>query len=90
MTRGKVEPFINLSNNINSFFINADIQALNNNFRDLKTIVEFNNAFFKLISKTNLNLEAYSKLYNDSYQIPFHTKGGYVELNLIKNSKEND
>ena len=68
---GKVEQFINLSNNINSFFINADIQTLNNNFRSLKTIVEFNNAFFKLISKTNLNLEAYSKLYNDSYQIPF-------------------
>ena len=45
---------------------------------------------FKLISKTNLNLEAYSKLYNDSYQIPSNTKGGYVELNLIKNSKEND
>lgn len=87
---GKVEQFINLSNNINSFFINADIQTLNNNFRSLKTIVEFNNAFFKLISKTSLNLEAYSKLYNDSYQIPSNTKGGYVELNLIKNSKEND
>ena len=27
---GKVEQFINLSNNINSFFINADIQTLNN------------------------------------------------------------
>ena len=42
---GNVEQFINLSNNINSFFINANIQTLNNNFRSLKTIVEFNNAF---------------------------------------------
>ena len=87
---GKVEQFIDLSNNINSFFIDADIKSLDKNFRSLKTIVEFNNAFFRLISKTILNLEAFSKLYNDSHQVPSNNKEGYVELNLIKNSKEND
>ena len=87
---GKVEQFINLSNNINSFFIDADVQILKSNYRSFKTIVDFNNAFFNLISKTSLKLEAYHNLYNNSYQVPSNFQEGYVELNLIETSKEKD
>lgn len=87
---GNVEQFIRLSNNINPFYLNTDIQTLENNFRSLKTIVNFNNEFFKSISGISLNLEDYSNLYKKSNQTPFHNQEGYVELNLVEAKKENN
>ncbi|WET00918.1 UvrD-helicase domain-containing protein [Flavobacterium sp. YJ01] len=81
---GKAEQFIELSKDVNPFN-NPDKQLkhLNTNYRSYSGVIEFNNAFFKLISAEFSN-EDYKDLYeNHSFQNTNSKKGGYVNISFL-------
>ncbi len=81
---GKAEQFIELSKDVNPFN-NPDKQLkhLNTNYRSYSQVIEFNNAFFKLISAEFSN-EDYKDLYeNHSFQNTNSKKGGYVNISFL-------
>ncbi|WP_338841808.1 UvrD-helicase domain-containing protein [Flavobacterium ginsenosidimutans] len=81
---GKAEQFIELSKDVNPFN-NPDkqIKHLNTNYRSYSEVIEFNNAFFKLISAEFSN-EDYKDLYeNHSFQNTNSKKGGYVNISFL-------
>ena len=81
---GKAEQFIALSKDANPFS-NKDkkIEHLNINYRSYSEVIEFNNAFFKLISAEFSN-EDYKDLYeNHSFQNTNSKKGGYVNISFL-------
>lgn len=81
---GKAEQFIELSKDVNPFN-NPDKQLkhLNTNYRSYSEVIEFNNAFFKLISAEFSN-EDYKDLYeNHSFQNTNSKKGGYVNISFL-------
>ncbi|WJS95476.1 UvrD-helicase domain-containing protein [Flavobacterium johnsoniae] len=81
---GKAEQFIELSKEVNPFN-NPDKQLkhLNTNYRSYSEVIEFNNAFFKLISSEFSN-EDYKDLYeNHSFQNTNSKKGGYVNISFL-------
>lgn len=81
---GKAEQFIELSKDVNPFN-NPDKQLkhLNTNYRSYSEVIEFNNAFFKLISAEFSN-EDYKNLYeNHSFQNTNSKKGGYVNISFL-------
>lgn len=71
-----------------NYFENEGVKrVLENNFRSYKNIVQFNNLFYKQIAK-NLT-EEQKEFYNDVYQIPRGSDGGYIEIHSEKlESKE--
>ncbi|CAM3662742.1 UvrD-helicase domain-containing protein [Flavobacterium chungbukense] len=81
---GKAEQFIELSKDVNPFN-NPDKQLkhLNTNYRSYSEVIEFNNAFFKLISAEFSN-EDYKDLYeNHSFQNTNSKRGGYVNISFL-------
>ncbi|PBJ11055.1 exodeoxyribonuclease V subunit beta [Flavobacterium sp. ACN6] len=81
---GKAEQFIELSKDVNPFN-NPDkaIKHLNTNYRSFSEVIDFNNAFFKLISAEFSN-EDYKDLYeNHSFQNTNSKKGGYVNISFL-------
>jgi len=88
---GKAEQFIELSKEANPFN-NPDkaIRHLNTNYRSYSEVVEFNNAFFKLIS-TEFSNEDYKDLYeNHSFQNINSKKGGYVNISFLPIIEKNE
>ncbi len=88
---GKAEQFIELSKDVNPFN-NPDkkIEHLNTNYRSYSEIIEFNNAFFKLISTEFSNAD-YKDLYeNHSFQNTNSKQGGYVNISFLPMTDKND
>ena len=88
---GKAEQFIELSKDANPFS-NKDkkIEHLNTNYRSYSEVIDFNNAFFKLIS-TEFSNEDYKDLYeNHSFQNANSKKGGYVNISFLPIIEKND
>ena len=88
---GKAEQFIELSKDINPFN-NPDkaIRHLDTNYRSYSEVIDFNNAFFKLIS-TEFTNEDYKDLYeNHSFQNSNAKKGGYVNISFLPIIEKND
>ncbi|MDQ1167792.1 exodeoxyribonuclease V subunit beta [Flavobacterium sp. SORGH_AS_0622] len=88
---GKAEQFIELSKDVNPFN-NPDkaIKHLNTNYRSYSEVIEFNNAFFKLISAEFSN-DDYKDLYeNHSFQNINSKNGGYVNISFLPVVDKND
>jgi ATP-dependent exoDNAse (exonuclease V) beta subunit len=88
---GKAEQFIELSKD-NNPFSNKDkkIEHLDTNYRSYSEVIDFNNAFFKLISSEFSN-EDYKNLYeNHSFQNTNSKKGGYVNISFLPIIEKND
>jgi ATP-dependent exoDNAse (exonuclease V) beta subunit len=88
---GKAEQFIELSKDVNPFN-NPDklIKHLDTNYRSYNEVIDFNNAFFKLIS-TEFSNEDYKDLYeNHSFQNSNSKKGGYVNISFLPIIEKND
>lgn len=81
---GKAEQFIELSKGYNPF-VNPEkhLVHLDKNYRSYSQIIEFNNAFFKMLSSEFENLD-YKDLYeNHSHQKTNDRIGGYVNISFI-------
>lgn len=88
---GKAEQFIDLYNQcVNPFQLNANVRALPVNYRSNKTIIEFNNAFFKCLAEKALENPIYAQLYENSYQESHSTEDGYVEISFIDPAAEEE
>lgn len=88
---GKAEQFIDLYNkSINPFQLAANVEQLPINYRSHKTIVDFNNSFFKGLSETALAHPVYVKLYQNSYQKSHSDNDGYVEISFIDPATDED
>ncbi|PWB22146.1 UvrD-helicase domain-containing protein [Flavobacterium sp. HTF] len=88
---GKAEQFIELSKDVNPF-ANPDkkLEHLNTNYRSYSEVIDFNNAFFKLISAEFTNAD-YKDLYeNHSFQNANSKKGGYVNISFLPVIEKND
>ncbi|OXB09598.1 ATP-dependent helicase [Flavobacterium plurextorum] len=88
---GKAEQFIELSKDSNPFNNpDKEIKHLNTNYRSYSEVIEFNNAFFKLISSEFSNLD-YKDLYeNHSFQNTNSKKGGYVNISFLPIIEKNE
>ncbi|MGB7842272.1 MAG: UvrD-helicase domain-containing protein [Salinimicrobium sp.] len=81
---GKAEQFMELCGNKNPFNITEKrVLVLPNNYRSAKTIVEFNNNFFKF-SSSSLQLEEHRELFNNAQQEPVSEDSGYVNISFIE------
>ena len=94
---GKAEQFMNLySNEENPFFIKGEMIHLEENYRSLETIINFNNHFFHYVS-SKFQSEKYRNLYlNASQSYPDTKKNkalpeGYLSIHFIDSqNEEND
>jgi ATP-dependent exoDNAse (exonuclease V) beta subunit len=88
---GKAEQFIELGKETNPFNNpDKEIKHLNTNYRSYSEVIDFNNAFFKLIS-TEFSNEDYKDLYeNHSFQNANSKKGGYVNISFLPIIEKND
>ena len=87
---GKAEQFMELCKNINPFNITEKkVLVLPNNYRSAKTIVDFNNDFFKF-SSFCFQLEEHRELFLDAKQEPVSKDTGYVNISFVEaeNSEE--
>ncbi len=88
---GKAEQFIKLFNkNDNPFFIEQDVHNLPVNYRSFKTIVDFNNNFFKFLSENVFSISDYQKLYNSSSQKHNQKLEGFVNLSFLDIQREDN
>lgn len=88
---GKAEQFIELSKDSNPFN-NPEkvIKSLGTNYRSYSEVIDFNNAFFKLMSAEFSN-EDYKDLYeNHSHQNSNSKKGGYVNISFLPIIEKSD
>ncbi|PCH49055.1 MAG: hypothetical protein COC22_07225 [Flavobacteriaceae bacterium] len=92
---GKAEQFIALSSDEknkenNPFQVKKIVSNLATNFRSYSEIINFNNSFFKHISKF-LNNESFSKLFLEgNNQNTTKKEGGYVQLSFVKKQKDDE
>ncbi|MDP5198110.1 exodeoxyribonuclease V subunit beta [Flavobacterium sp. DG2-3] len=88
---GKAEQFIELSKEEVTFFHHEKkVKHLDTNYRSYSEVIEFNNAFFKLISSEFTN-EDYKNLYeNHSFQNTNSKKGGYVNISFLPIADKNE
>lgn len=88
---GKAEQFIALSKDHNPFS-NPDKKLihLDKNYRSYSEVIDFNNAFFKMLSAEFTN-EDYKDLYeNHSHQKSNDKTGGYVNISFIPPSANHE
>ena len=83
---GKPEQFIGLYNDENPFHIDKAVKDLPVNYRSSKTIVDFNNAFFRHISGFAFSNPEHRHIYENSRQNHFSGHEGYVELSFLDTS----
>jgi len=88
---GKAEQFIELGKEENVFFNHEkQVKHLDTNYRSYSEVIDFNNAFFKLISAEFSNAD-YKDLYeNHSFQNSNSKKGGYVNISFLPIIEKND
>jgi len=81
---GKAEQFIELGKEETSFFSHEkQVKHLDTNYRSYSEVIDFNNAFFKLISTEFTNID-YKDLYeNHSFQKSNAKEGGYVNISFL-------
>ena len=87
---GKAEQFIDLCNTENFFFVKKSKLHLPINYRSYKTIVNFNNAFFKHLSSFIFSNQEYETLYCKSNQETYNTQKGYVSLRFLDIEKNDN
>ena len=87
---GKAEQFINLYNNATTFPFVATLSQLPTNYRSCSQVVDFNNKFFKHLSKVVFSNDTYKSLYQSSTQLEFNKKKGYVNISLLEFEKGAD
>ena len=88
---GEAEQFIKLYNKIdNPFQLEAEVLALDTNYRSAKAVIEFNNSFFEFLSETAFSEVAYAELYKQASQKTHNGSEGYVNLNFLNVEKEDD
>jgi ATP-dependent exoDNAse (exonuclease V) beta subunit len=88
---GKAEQFIELSKD-NNPFNNPEkvLEHLDKNYRSYSQIIDFNNAFFQLLSSEFENID-YKDLYeNHSHQKTNDKKGGYVSISFLPETDPDD
>nr|WP_199000237.1 UvrD-helicase domain-containing protein [Flavobacterium sp. ASV13] len=88
---GKAEQFIELGKEENTFFNHEkQVKHLDTNYRSYSEVINFNNAFFKLISTEFSNAD-YKDLYeNHSFQNSNSKKGGYVNISFLPIIEKNE
>ena len=88
---GKAEQFIELGKIETDFFSHEkEVRHLDTNYRSYSEVIDFNNAFFKLISVEFSN-EDYKDLYeNHSFQNSNSKKGGYVNISFLPIIEKNE
>ncbi|WP_417875412.1 UvrD-helicase domain-containing protein [Winogradskyella sediminis] len=88
---GEAEQFIKLYNKIdNPFQLEAEVLALDTNYRSAKAVIDFNNSFFKFLSTTAFSETAYANLYEMAKQKTHSESEGYVNLNFLDPQKDDD
>ena len=88
---GKAEQFIDLFNKKSKpFQVEQDVKNLEENYRSSKTIVDFNNEFFKFLSYQVFNNKDYSALYENAHQNITKNHEGYVSLSFLDIEKDDD
>lgn len=87
---GKAEQFIDLFTNSNPFHIEKNVVDLPNNFRSSKSVVEFNNSFFKHLSNFALRDDSYKNLYIQSKQNIKQDNDGYVSISFLDLNEDED
>lgn len=88
---GKAEQFINLFNKKDKpFTIQQEVKNLPVNYRSCTEIIKFNNAFFKHLSGFAFNNTDYAKIYSECHQELFNKNEGYVDINLLEYTKDDD
>ena len=88
---GKAEQFIELSKDHNPFNNPEKVlEHLDKNYRSYSQIIEFNNAFFQLLSNEFAHKD-YKDLYaNHSHQKSNDKTGGYVNISFIPKIEESE
>ena len=87
---GKAEQFINISSKKEfPLIIEQSVKTLPVNYRSSKAIVDFNNAFFKHISKFAFSYPEHQNLFENSHQDSFIETNGFVEISFLDTS-DND
>ena len=82
---GKAEQFMELCRDKNPFNLeNKEVVVLPKNFRSTKTIVDFNNDFFKFSSACFSKEEHKHLFQHSSFQDPASESGGYVNLSFVE------
>ncbi len=81
---GKAEQLIDLSSESkSSFHVDKEIKILSTNYRSFSEIINFNNSFFKHVSKF-INNKSYKNLYLEgNNQLENDKKGGYVSITFL-------
>tara|TARA_B100001063_G_scaffold247339_1_gene292844 strand:+ start:5610 stop:8741 length:3132 start_codon:yes stop_codon:yes gene_type:complete len=88
---GEPEQFVNLYNkSTNPFYVEAEVLSLDTNYRSAKEIINFNNGFFQFLSQNYFNDSRYAELYRKSSQATFKDTEGYVNIEFLDISKDDD
>ena len=88
---GEPEQFIALYNkSTNPFQVSPEILSLNTNYRSAKEIITFNNGFFQFLSQNYFNDSRYAELFRNAKQESFKDTEGYVNIEFLDISKEED
>ncbi|WP_299521536.1 exodeoxyribonuclease V subunit beta [Winogradskyella sp.] len=88
---GVAEQFINLYNKTrNPFQIEAEVLSLDTNYRSAREVINFNNGFFRFLSENYFSSEGYSDLYKNAGQYTHRDYEGYVNIEFLNISKEDD
>ena len=87
---GKAEQFVNLFNDVNPFQVEKSIKSLPKNYRSFKNILEFNNGFFEYLAGTVFSNNNHKEIYKNAYQETTKTHNGYVSLEFLDISNEDD
>jgi ATP-dependent exoDNAse (exonuclease V) beta subunit len=89
---GKAEQFIDLYTDSNPFLVEKRVRNLPANYRSSKTIVEFNNLFFKHVSSFKFSNLKHQTIYAESRQDNIIDMEGFIELSFldIKNKAEDE
>jgi ATP-dependent exoDNAse (exonuclease V) beta subunit len=87
---GKAEQFIGLYTQDNPFQIEKHIEQLPKNYRSAQEIVRFNNGFFKYLSTFAFSDSSYQSVYESSFQEPIVGLQGYVNINFLNISRDDD
>lgn len=88
---GEAEQFIQLYNKTDQpFQLEAEVLALDTNYRSAKAVIEFNNSFFSYLSETTFSDPTYADLYKNATQKTHNTSEGFVNLSFLDVQKEDD
>jgi len=88
---GKAEQFINLFNKKDiPFSVKQEVKNLPVNYRSTIEIINFNNAFFNHLSGFAFNNHDYASIYSECNQELFNKDEGYVDINLLDYTKDDD